>query len=410
MDFAPDRPEFYLGDPHASFRRLRAEDPVHWYEEGGFWCITRHADVQEVSRHPRIYSSAHGTQLFEVAESRNAEAEMDLGKRRDQSGTTIIRMDPPVHNRYRKLVIGFFTPNSIQPLEKRIREIARESLDVVRPGEVVDFVESIAVPLPMLVIAELLGVPVEDRHDFKRWSDAMVAAGGGDISEATAATMGELFRYFREVISDRRAHPRDDLITRLVQSKIDGKGVDEGDLVMFFVTLLVAGNETTRNLIAGGTRALLAHPEQKRALERDPSLIPNAVEEMLRYIAPVRNFIRTAMVDTELRGRKIARRDRVALFYGSANRDEEVFGEDADRFDIHRASARRHLSFGSGEHLCLGAALARMEAIVLFEELLSRLPDFSLAGEVVPLPSILMNSIEHMPVRFEAATPARATA
>jgi cytochrome P450 len=395
-DFAPDQVDFYLGDPDAVFRRLRAEDPLHWYSEGPFWCATRHAEVSEISRSPRTFSSAHGTQLFEIPRRLSGQP---LGLAMARS---IIQMDPPQHNRHRKLAIGAFTPRMVARLEPRVRALARESLDSLRPGEVFDFVERVAIPLPMFVIAELLGVPSSDYADFRRWSDNMVEAGGsGGPTPETVATVSELFAYVTEKAAERRRAPREDVLSKLVQARIDGEGLSDPELGIFCLTLLVAGNETTRNLISGGMRALLEHRGQWEKLCAEPGLVPNAVEEMLRFVSPVRNFVRRVERDVELCGRKLRAGQYVVLLYGSANRDEAVFGADADGFEITRSDARRHLAFGFGEHLCLGASLARLEAQVMFEELVARGPGFQLAGPAEPLRSTLMNGLVRMPVVFE---------
>ncbi len=394
-DFAPDRLEFYLGDPHAAFRRLRAEDPLHWYAPGPFWCATRHAEVVQISRSPRRFSSAHGTQLFEIPR-RVAGQRLPL-----EVARSIIQMDPPEHNRHRKLAISAFTPRMVATLEPRVRALARESVAAIRPGEPFDFVEQVAIPLPMLVIAELLGVPSSDYADFRRWSDAMIEAGGSGPTPETIGTVAELFGYVTEKAAERRGAPREDVLSKLALAEIDGARLSDPELAIFCLTLLVAGNETTRNLISGGMRALLEHPEQWTKLCADPGLVPNAVEEMLRWVAPVQNFARRVERDTELCDRKLRAGEYVALFYGSANRDEAVFGPDADAFLVARPNARRHVSFGFGEHLCLGASLARLEAQVMFEELIARGPGFALAGPVERLPSVLMNGIVAMPVVFE---------
>jgi cytochrome P450 len=382
-DFAPLDPAFYQGDPDGAFRRLRAEDPLHWHEHAtaGFWCVTKLADLQSISQRPRLFSSERGTQLFELDPARRAQMQ-----RRTDVAPNIIRMDPPRHNRYRKLAIGPFTPGRIAGMEGRIRAIAKRSLDALDPSAPVELVEQIAIPLPMFVIAEMLGVPTEDYQDFRRWSDAMVAAGGGEHSDELAATIGELIQYLVDVANQRRRAPRDDLISLLLAAEVEGQRLSDAELGMFCLTLLVAGNETTRNLISGGALALMRNPDQRERLLAEPGLLGNAVEEMLRYVSPVRNFVRCATADVELRGRKIREGDYLALFYGSANRDEEVFGDDADAFDVARESARRHVAFGFGEHLCMGASLARLEGRVMFEELLARWPHFELAGQVEPLP------------------------
>jgi cytochrome P450 len=395
-DFAPDQAAFYLGDPHAAFRRLRAEDPLHWYEAGRFWCAIRHAEVSEISRRPRTFSSAHGTQLFEIPLRLAGQA---LGMQ--DGAPSIIRMDPPAHNRHRKLVIGAFTPRMIAALEPRVRALAHESVAAIRPGDPFDFVERVAIPLPMFVIAELLGVPSSDYDAFRRWSDVMIEAGASGPRPETLGTVIELFQYMVEKAAERRRAPREDVLTKLALAELDGVRLSDAELGVFCLTLLVAGNETTRNLIAGGMRVLLEQPAQWQKLCADPGLVPNAVEEMLRYVSPIRNFVRRVQHDTELAGKCLRAGDYVALFYGSANRDESVFGPDAEAFDLLRPNADRHVAFGFGEHLCLGASLARLEARVMFEELIARGPGFSLAGPVEPLPSTLVNGVARMPVAFE---------
>ena len=310
-------------------------------------------------------------------------------------------MDPPEHNRHRKLAISAFRPRRVATLEPRVRALARESVTAIRPGESFNFVERIAAPLPMLVIAELLGVPSSDYEDFRRWSDAMIEAGSHGPTQETLGVLAELFAYIVAKAAERRRAPREDVLSRLALAEVDGQRLSDAELGILCMTLLVAGNETTRNLISGGMRALLETPGQWAKLCANPGLLPNAVEEMLRFVTPVQNFVRRVQQDTKLCGEKLSAGEYVTLFYGSANRDEGVFGPDADVFDILRHDARRHVAFGFGEHLCLGAALARLEARVLFEELIARGAGFSLAGPVERLPSILINGIVKLPVAFE---------
>jgi cytochrome P450 len=394
-DFAPDRIEFHLGDPHAAYRRLRVEDPLHWYGDGPFWCVLRHAEVSEVSRRPRTFSSAQGTQMFEIPR-RLAGKTLAM-----EDAPSIIRMDPPAHNRHRKLVMGAFKPRTIAALEPRVRALARESVTAIRPGEPFEFVEQIAVPLPMFLIAELLGVPKSDYDAFRRWSDVMIEAGSSGPNEASMAAVTELFAYMVAQAAERRRAPRQDLLSRIALAELDGERLSDAEIGVFCMTLLVAGNETTRNLIAGGMRALLEHRAQWEKLCANPALLPNAVEEMLRFVTPIQHFARRVLHDTELAGRKLRAGEYVVMFYGSANRDEAVFGPDAERFEVTRPDADRHLAFGFGEHLCLGASLARLEARVMFEELLARGPAFALAGEPRPLASILVNGVVEMPVVLE---------
>jgi cytochrome P450 len=391
-DFAPDLAEFYLGDPHGVFRRLRREDPLPWYPKSqGMWCVLKHADIVTVSRDPERFTSARGVQIGIAEMQRPAGVP-----------PTIIEMDPPEHNRHRKLVIQAFAPRATAGLETMARQIARESIEALQPGTVFDLVEALAVPIPMYMIAELLDVPRSDRSDFKRWSDALIKAGGGGRSAESDAALGEMLGYFQEILQERRRAPKHDLISTLAFAKIEGSALSDPEILIFCVTLLAAGNETTRNLISGGSLLLMQNPEEKRRLLAQPSLLSNAVEEMLRWWTPVHSFARTATRDTELRGRRISEGQKLLLLYASANRDEEVWGEDSDRFDVGRDHAhQRHLAFGFGEHLCLGAPLARLEARVLFEELLARYPNFELAGEPALLASRLMHGVEHLPVLFQ---------
>jgi len=404
--FAPETPEFYQRDADRVFRRLRAEDPVHWYAPCRFWAVTKYADLQAISQRPRLFTSEQGTQLFEAVrrargDARFGDATGSAMAAMAESAPTIIQMDPPRHNRHRKLVMGAFTPRRIAALEPRIREIAKRSLDAIDARGPVDFVEQVAIPMPMHVIAEMLGVSPDHSADFRRWSDAIVDAGGGDVTLETARVVGELIQYVLGVAERRRRDPQDDLISILVEAEIEGERLSDAEIGMFCLILLAGGNETTRNLVAGGGLLLMRHPEQRAKLLADPGLLPNAVEEMLRVVSPVRNFARVATEDTGLRGKRIRAGDMLILFYGSANRDEEVFGSESDAFDVARPTARRQIAFGFGEHLCLGASLARLEARVMFEELFARWPHFALAGEPTPLASSLMNGLVRMPVTLE---------
>ena len=391
QEFAPEDIDFYLGDPYPVLRQVRREDPVHWHEKAACWCITRHADIEHVSRSPQSFTSTQGVVLGTTPENR------------PPGPPAILELDPPEHNRHRKLVMQAFTPRAIAALEPRIRTIARESLAAVPVGETVDFVEAVSIPLPMYLIADMMGVPRGDWPEFRRWSDAIIRAAGDMRDSETDAALGEMFAYFAEHLADRRRTPRKDLVSTLAQAEIEGDRLDDPEILMFCVALLVGGNETTRNLISGGAFALMQHPEQKRLLLESPDLLPNAVEEMLRWWAPVLSVTRHATGSTPLRGKTIGEGECVLLLYPAANRDEEVWGDDAERFDVRRDhSRRRHLAFGFGEHLCLGASLARLEARVMFEELFSRLPEFESAGPVERLRSRLMNGMEHMPVVFRA--------
>ena len=386
-DYALDDPSFFLDDVEASYRRLRDESPVYWCERAGFWALAKHGDIQFVSKNPQLFCSGRGVLVNDPMRDGTMPAQPP----------SIIYMDPPAHVRYRRIVSKVFTPRMVAALEPRIRSLAAASLDAVPVGGAIDFVEHIAAPLPLLVIAEMLGIPGEDRVQLKRWSDAIIDGADAGV-EATMSTVQELFGYFLQSLETRRQAPRDDLISALVLAEVEGERLADDEVLMFCMTLLVAGNETTRNLIAGGTRGLILFPDQRRKLVADPALIPNAVAEMLRWVTPVKTFARTATTDTRIRGQRIAEGDYVVLLYASGNRDEEVWGPTAERFEVSRSPDPGHLSFGIGPHSCLGLNLATLEANVLFEEMLARFPSLELAGECERLRSTIMNGIVRMPV------------
>jgi len=380
-------PLWWAGDPYPELAALRAEDPVHRYEgeAGELWMITRHADVQAISKDPATFSSARGVLLTDLT--------------RPALGTSIVSLDPPRHGRLRRLVSPSLSVRRVADLEDRVRAIARDLLDAVDPTEVVDAVERLASPLPILVIAELVGVPREDADRFRHWSDAAMAA-TTDLTDEVTMLLGELYGYIVDHVRARHAEPTDDLVSVLAHGRVDGEALSDDEINMFVLTLLVAGNETTRTLVSNGLHALARHPDQRRRLVDDPALIGCGVEELLRWEAPIMSFCRTAAREVELGGKMLAEGDHVLLCYQSANRDEEVFGPTADRLDVSR-DPNPHLSFGYAEHYCMGAGLARLEGRVLFEELLARWPDYELAGEIERLPSRLARGVVHLPVLLE---------
>jgi cytochrome P450 len=286
-------------------------------------------------------------------------------------------------------------------LEPKIREIVRGILEGLQPDSVHEFAEEIAAPLPTRMIAELIGAPPDDWEQFRAWSDAATGTADPEIELDSFVAMGQLFEYFQKLIAARRIEPRNDLLSVLAEAEIDEHRLTDEDLLNFAFLLLVAGNETTRNLIALGTLALIEHPEQRRLLVDDPSLIPGAVEEMLRWNSPVVHMARTATADVEIRGQRIAEGDVVVMLYGSANRDEDVFGADSEEFKVTR-HPNPHIAFGCGEHSCIGAQLARLEATVMFEELLGRFPRLELVGQVDRMLATMVPGVKRMPVRLGA--------
>lgn len=379
-------PAFFAGDPYPRFARLRREAPVAWNDELGFWAVTAHADVLAISKDPETFCSSRGILL------------MDLGRELPEIPGALLYVDPPEHQRYRRLVQPAFAPSRIRALEGFVRERARSLLDRIEPGTPIDVVAEIAVPYPLYVIADLLGVPAEDWPLFYRWSELLIDAATVQTDESMAAAV-EMADYFMAVIAEKQQRPGDDLVSTLATVEVDGERLNEGELMMFCGQLLVAGNETTRNLVSGGLVALADHPDQWRRLVEDRALVPTAVEELLRWTTPVTSFMRTATRDTVVHGQPIAEGEPVLLLYASANRDEAEFGPDADRFDVGR-DPNHQLAFGFGEHYCLGAALARLEGRVFLEELLDRVRTVERAGPVRRLESGVIGGVLEAPLVF----------
>lgn len=388
-------PDFFLaGVPHEAFKVLRAEAPVFRSVETdgpGFWTLSKYQDILAASKDPGTFSSSRGgTNLFELSEEDLARVRM-----------LMVNMDPPTHSKHRRLVSAGFTPRMTTRLEPRVREVCRTIVDAIADEGECDFVTKVAAELPLQVIAEFLGVPMADRHMLFDWSNRLIGFDDPEFQtsfEDGRIAAAEMWMYANELAQKRREDPREDLVSVLINAEVEGEKLSEMEFDSFFLLLSVAGNETTRNLISGGMLALMEHPEQRARLLADRSLVPTAVEEMLRWVTPVMHFRRTTTRDVTVRGQLIREGEKVALFYPSANRDEEVFAE-PDRFDVGRRP-NDHLAFGIGEHFCLGANLARLEIRCMFEELLDRLPDIELAGPVRRLRSNFINGIKSMPVRF----------
>ena len=379
-------PDFYAGDPFPHLARLRAEAPLAWLEDPGCWIASRHEDILRISRDPETFISSKGILL------------MDIGRDLPDIPGALLYVDPPEHARYRKLVNPGFSTARIRTLEESIRSRAQSLLSKIEDGEITDFVQSVALPFPLLVIADLLGVPGEDWPRFAVWTDLMIGAASGITPESEAALI-EMATYFLDLVAERRRDPSDDLVSMLCNIEVDGERLDDAELMMFYGQLLVAGNETTRNLVSGTFVALSEHPDQWSALRADPSAIPTAVEEALRWTTPVISFMRTATRDIDLNGADIRAGDPVLMLYSSANRDESVFGDSGEEFDITR-SPNPHVSLGFGEHFCLGAVLARLEARVLLEEAVSAFKKIDPAGAVERLASGVIAGVVSAPLRL----------
>lgn len=391
--------------PWEEFRWLRKNDPIHWDEKNQLFVISKYDDLVYISKNAQIFCSGEGTRP-------NMPTKL-----------SIVDMDEPRHGQLRKLINKGFSPRMVSKLEVYFRDMTRKAVDRIAKTGRCDFVLAVSVPLPLELIAELIGIDKKDRDRFHVWSDDMIASDGfyhdPKVMQRATEAFSEYVTYLHDAIEERKKMPRDDLMSILVHAKEGGllgqdnnhkanarEKVGEADLemagdelLMFLVTLMIAGNETTRNAISGGISALIENPAERQKLVDDPSLIPLAADEIVRYVSPVLNFQRTATQDTELRGKKIKKGQKVLLCYPSANRDEDVF-KDPDRFIADR-DPNPHIGFGIGNHFCLGANLARMEIRVVLEEVLRRIPDLEYTdGPPKMHPSTLVRSFTHMPVRF----------
>lgn len=382
------------GHPWEQYAWLRANAPVFWHPETdgpGFWAITKHDDVRTISRTPKTFSS------FEKGVMLPDPDDMGLMAQR----LMMLSMDPPQHDRFKLLVSRGFTPKNAPLLRPRIEELAREIVESALAKGSCDFVSEIAGRLPSGLIAELMGMP---REDGERLYDLTEIMHTNDDAVAPphvkAAAIGEMLGYAQSVAERKRSEPGDDLATLLVNAEVDGDRLTDGEFQWFFLLLVNAGGDTTRNLLAAGLQLLFDHPEQRERLVADPdALLGTAIEEMLRYASPVSHFKRTVMHDTEIRGQKMRAGERVVLFYGSANRDEDVFDR-PDDFDIAR-DPNPHVAFGAGgPHLCLGMHVARVELAVMFRELLTRMPHIEPNGPIERMHSSFIAGIHSMPVRY----------
>lgn len=393
-------PDIYVqGVPHEAFRFLRRNAPVFFHSEPdgrGYWALTKYEDLVHVSKNPQIFSSARGgTNIPDYPEQ-------DLSMIR----MLMVNMDPPQHNKFRRLTSSGFTPRMVARMEEKIRVAAAQIVDRVAGKGECDFVTELAAELPLQVIVDLVGCPQEDRHLIFDWSNRLIGFDDPEFqtSHADARTAaGEMWMYANKMATARKGKEGTDLVTVLINAEIDGEKLNEFEFDNFFLMLCVAGNETTRNLISGGMLALIENPEQRQLLIDDPGKIPLAVEEMLRWVSPVIHFRRTTTCDVEIRGQQIKAGEKVVIIYPAANRDEDIFAN-PDVFDVQR-TPNDHVAFGIGQHSCLGLNLARLEIRIMFEEILRRMPDIELCGPVRRLRSNFINGYKRIPVRF---TPERA--
>ncbi|MEU0468344.1 cytochrome P450 [Amycolatopsis sp. NPDC006131] len=400
---------FARGVPHDELRRLRDTEPVAWQEEHevldwpsgpGYWAVTRYADVKHVLRTPEVFSSWLG-----ATQIRDPEPDDLTFIRR-----MILNMDPPEHNRLRRIVAAVFTRRRLERSAEQIAERARALIGAVVPRGRCDLPVEVTDDFPLLNLADLIGVPPRDRGLLLKWTNRVIGyqdpehaevvrgPDGKPLNPRSPALLADMFGYAQELAEAKRRDPADDLMTALVQATVDGRSLDDAELRMFFFLMVIAGNDTVRSALPGGVLALVQNPGEYRRLRADPSLLPSAVEEMLRWHPPVLTFRRTAAVDTELGGQRIAAGDKVVVYFASAHYDERQF-PDPYRFDVAR-TPNDHLAFGQGPHLCLGAHFGRLQMRVFFREFLTMLPEVRLDGEVRRLTSNFINGVTHLPLRW----------
>lgn len=384
------------GYPHAEWTWLRKHDPVHWTESefcDPFWAITKHADIVAIGKNPKDWIIQPRIAVF----TRDEPPEPRVRH--------LLTMDPPDHGRYRNLISKWFTPRTVKVWEPKIQQITREVLDAAGEKGDIDFVTDVSAPITIAVIALMLGVPREDWHLLFRWTNEIIAPEDPEFQrgrtsvETSNTARDELFAYFKEIAEERRKDPRDDILSAVVRGEIDAKPLADFELLSYYFLLVVAGNETTRNAMTGGIQCFLDHPGEWQKLASDPGLVASATEETVRWTTSVIQFARTATRDLEVRGREIPMGESVCLFYASGNRDEEVF--DAPfAFRVDR-TPNDHVGFGRGEHVCLGAHLARLEICSLYGQLRERLVSMERTGEVARVRSSFIGGIKRAPLRWE---------
>ena len=393
---------FQEGTPHHWFKELREKEPVYWHPEedgAGFWCITKWDDLRHVSRNPLLFSSEVGGTMMRDMEAEQQERAREMGQR----FPIMLNMDPPRHVKFRRIVQRSFTPRYVEQQEGHIRDLAVRTVGAVASRGEAEFVGEVAAELPLQVICEMMAVDPDDRKDIFDISNRMIGfddpeLGGSRDEQAQQTGQMQMFGHAMKVAEKYRDEPGDNLTSKLLHHEVDGEKLNEIEYCAFFLLLCVAGNETTRTVTTNGMKQLIAHPDQLQLLVENPSLIPSAIEEIVRYDPAVHHFRRTAMEDTEIRGKQIRKGDKVVIWYPSANRDEEIF-EDPDRFDVARKH-NEHLAFGIGEHFCLGANLARLELQLILEQIISRLRNPEHTGPVRRLRSNFINGVKEMQIKF----------
>lgn len=387
------------GYPHEEWTRLRREAPVHFFEPEGwpsFWALTKHADIVEVSKRPDVFLNGPGMTLVRDRGDGDGAVQQQI--------KTVINMDPPEHRKYRQVGTPFFTPRAVAQLDGLVKETARKLVDGLGPEGECDFVTEIASQHPLKIIARILGVEESDEPMILRLTNELFGTEDPEFqrSEDRLAGIREMFMefwaYFTRVMEDRRANPRDDLVSVFANARVDGEPMGELETMGYCLVTFTAGHETTRGAIGGGFHSLLENPEIRQRWAADPELTPLAIDEIIRFVTPVNHMVRTANRDYELTGQTIRKGDRLVLFYGSANRDEDVF-EDPFELRLDR-TPNPHLAFGIGEHFCMGAHLARKTSGAIFRELVTRIESVELAGPAERTASNLVPGFKHLPIRY----------
>jgi cytochrome P450 len=393
-----DDPQFYVGDPYPVFARMRKEAPAFFCEGLNTFAITRYEDVRELSRRPEVWSVADGILL------NDAKYDSHITDSFFPEGAELISTtDPPRHRELRRVISPAFTPRLIASMEDGVRAFTRQLLDTIEPGKEIEFVDDVAVVLPLWTVARFLGLPGDNIGDLRYWTDEMVKMGGDlgpeELAEA-AQNIGPMNEYLVDQLERKRREPDDGLLSTLARAEIDNEKLTDLNVLMLSTAVLVAGNGTTRNLLGGIMTMLAEHPGQREKLGADLSLSAGTVDETLRYVSPVPGFLRTAAADTEVQGQAVEKGQHAYLLYMSANRDETVF-EDPDTFDITRPTDPGHMAFGYGQHVCPGNSLARLECRVLLEELLPRFPSWEITGAPTRMMSVLENAWTSLPITFD---------
>jgi cytochrome P450 len=410
---------WFMSYPHDVYARLRREAPVYWSPRDEVWAISKYEDIRWISKQPELFSNRYHIYVAgAMVDDTGQDIPDDTGMPRQAELRRVAGMGPLYvdnlvmadgarHRFLRKIAGHAFTPKAINEIEAEVQRIAVELFEAIPEDVEVDFVDTVAAPLPMIMIALMLGVPLHDLDTFRRWSDSFIemsedklpASYDEDDMNSKIADIIEFRDYFSEQLKDRTLNPRDDLLTKLTQAEWEGQPLSLEEQLSMAQVLLIAGNETTRGLIAGAGKAMAEHPDQRAILAESPELMPGAVEEFLRYVTPVTHMCRTALDDVELRGQQIKRGDYLCLLYAAANRDEDAW-ERGDELDVRRDPDPPQIAFGFAEHFCLGASLARREARIVLSELLARFPNYELTGDTTRVRQHMTPGIKTMPVVF----------